>query len=123
MEAVLLVIHLLVAIALIAVVLLQRSEGGALGIGGGGGGGMFSPRGAGNILTKATVALAAVFFLTSITLTIIHRESGGPSSILDDIQSDAQQEESGGQSGGDGSVLPNLPQSSPSQEPQVPVSE
>ena len=85
MENILLVIHVLVAISLVGVVLLQRSEGGALGIGGGGGGGgggLFSSRGAANVLTRATAVLAAVFFLTSIALTVVH--SGGPSaSILD----------------------------------------
>ena len=58
MTTVLLVIHIMIAIALIAVVLLQRSEGGALGIGGGGGGFM-TGRGAGNALTKTTAVLAA----------------------------------------------------------------
>lgn len=124
MQEILLVIHLLVAIAMIAVVLLQRSEGGALGIGGGGGGsgGMFSPRGAGNILTKTTVLLAAAFFITSISLTLINRESGRPGSIIDSI-GPAQQGEGEGQTGGDGSVLPRLPDSGNANEPRVPVSE
>ena len=63
MTTVLLVIHVMIAIALIAVVLLQRSEGGALGIGGGGGGFM-TGRSAGNALTKTTAVLAAAFFAT-----------------------------------------------------------
>ena len=65
METVILVIHLLIALALIGVVLLQRSEGGALGIGGGGGGGsgnLFSARGVGNALTRTTAYLAVAFF-------------------------------------------------------------
>ena len=72
MEVVLLVIHLLIAIGLICVVLLQRSEGGALGIGGGGGGGMsgfMTGRSAANLLTRITAVLAAMFFLTSMGLT------------------------------------------------------
>ena len=65
MQTVILVIHLLIALALIGVVLLQRSEGGALGIGGGGGGGagnLFSARGVGNALTRTTACLAVAFF-------------------------------------------------------------
>jgi preprotein translocase subunit SecG len=75
MQTVLIVIHLLVAMALIAVVLLQRSEGGALGIGGGGGGGnagfgsLFSPRGAASTLTRTTALLAFLFLVTSMSLT------------------------------------------------------
>ena len=70
MTTVLLVIHVMVAAALVGVVLLQRSEGGALGIGGGGGGFM-TGRGAGNALTKTTAVLAACFFATSLALSIL----------------------------------------------------
>jgi len=73
MQAVLIVIHLLVAISLIFVIMLQRSEGGALGMGGGGSGlgGMFSARGAANTLTRTTVFLGVAFFVTSMTLTLM----------------------------------------------------
>ena len=73
METLILVIHLIIALALIGVVLLQRSEGGALGIGGGGGGGgnLFTARGVGNALTRTTAYLAVAFFCTSIALTVI----------------------------------------------------
>ncbi len=73
MQTVLVVVQLLVSIALVVVVLLQRSEGGALGMGGSGGGlgGLFSPRGAGDALTRTTAILAVVFFVTSLLLTII----------------------------------------------------
>jgi preprotein translocase subunit SecG len=72
MATVLLIIHIMLALALIGVVLLQRSEGGALGIGGGGGGGGFmSGRGAANFLTRATAGLAAAFFATSLILALI----------------------------------------------------
>jgi preprotein translocase subunit SecG len=71
MQTTLIVIHLLIVLALIGVVLLQRSEGGALGIGGGGGGGFMSNRGTGNLLTRATAVLAAGFFLTSLSLSIL----------------------------------------------------
>ena len=66
MATVLLVIHLMIATTLVCVVLLQKSEGGALGIGGGGGGGFLTGRGTANLLTRTTAALAAAFFLTSI---------------------------------------------------------
>lgn len=85
MTTVLLVIHLMVAAALVAVVLWQRSEGGALGIGGGGGG-FLTGRGTANLLTRATAILAACFFLTSITLTLISRHSAPAGSILDNKQ-------------------------------------
>lgn len=71
MTAVILTIHTLIVLALVGVVLLQRSEGGALGIGGGGGGGMMSGRGAANVLTRSTTVLAALFFTTSMVLALI----------------------------------------------------
>ena len=72
MATVLLIIHIMLALALIGVVLLQRSEGGALGIGGGGGGGGFmTGRGAANFLTRVTAGLAAAFFATSLLLSLI----------------------------------------------------
>ena len=84
MQTVLLVIHLMVAAALVAVVLWQRSEGGALGIGGGGGGGGFlTGRGTANLLTRATATLAACFFLTSILLTILAQQSGPKRSVFE----------------------------------------
>lgn len=85
MHAVLLVIHLMVAAALVGVVLLQKSEGGALGIGGGGSGGFLTGRGSANLLTRATAGLAAAFFATSILLSILARQSAPQGSILDNI--------------------------------------
>ena len=67
MQTLLLVAELFIAIALIVFVLLQRSEGGGLGMGsssGGGMGGLFSPRGAADTLTRTTAVLAGLFFLT-----------------------------------------------------------
>ncbi|MCB1547052.1 MAG: preprotein translocase subunit SecG [Hyphomicrobiaceae bacterium] len=82
MATVLLVIHLFIALGLVGVVLLQRSEGGALGIGGSGGaGGFLTGRGTANLLTRVTAMLAAAFFVTSILLTILARQ--GPGSVLD----------------------------------------
>jgi preprotein translocase subunit SecG len=85
METVIIVIHLMVIVALIALVLMQRSEGGALGIGGGGN--FMSSRGQGNVLTRSTAILAAAFFATSIALTVVARLHERPSSILDSVPS------------------------------------
>ncbi|HKA74963.1 MAG TPA: preprotein translocase subunit SecG, partial [Xanthobacteraceae bacterium] len=64
MQTVIIVIHLMIVVAMIGLVLLQRSEGGGLGIGGGGG--FLTSRGQSNVLTKTTATLAAVFFTTSL---------------------------------------------------------
>ena len=69
MEIILLVVHMLLAVALIGLVLIQRSEGGALGIGGGGMSGFLTGRATANLLTRATAVLAALFFITSLGLT------------------------------------------------------
>jgi preprotein translocase subunit SecG len=85
METILLVVHVIIAVFLIGVILLQRSEGGALGMGGGGGqGGLMTGRGAANLLTRTTAILAAAFMGTSILLAILSGMHSGPSSILDD---------------------------------------
>ncbi len=86
MQTVLIVIHLMIVVALVAVVLLQRSEGGALGIGGGGGSGFMSARGAADTLTRTTGILAAAFFVTSIALGILARYETRPTDILRQIE-------------------------------------
>jgi preprotein translocase subunit SecG len=85
METVLIVIHLMVVLVLIGLVLMQRSEGGALGIGGGsgGGGGLMSSRGAANALTRTTAILAVAFFVTTISLSIVAKVNTSPSGVLD----------------------------------------
>ncbi|AHM02556.1 Preprotein translocase subunit SecG [Roseibacterium elongatum DSM 19469] len=84
MENVILVVHLILAICLIGVVLLQRSEGGGLGMGGGGGGAM-TGRQAATALGKLTWAFAIAFLATSITLTIIAAQNSASDSVLDRI--------------------------------------
>ncbi len=84
MQSIVLVIHLLIVLALIGVVLLQRSEGGGLGMGGGASGGLVSVRGTANMLSRATAILAAVFFLTSVTLAILASGRDEARSILDE---------------------------------------
>lgn len=86
MQTILVSAELVIAVALIIFVLLQRSEGGALGMGGGGGGGMgglFSPRGAADTLTRTTAILAALFFLTCVALNILALHGRKEGSILD----------------------------------------
>jgi preprotein translocase subunit SecG len=82
MIIVLLVIHVLIAIALIAVILLQKSEGGALGIGGGGMSGFMSGRSTANLLTRATAVLAALFMTTSVLLVVLRNREQAPPSII-----------------------------------------
>ena len=85
MQTLLLVIEILVAIGLVIVVLMQRSEGGALGIGGGGGGmgGLFSARGASDTLTRTTAILAVIFFIVCLALNLLVKNSHVERSILD----------------------------------------
>ena len=77
------VFHCLVAIALVGVVLLQKSEGGALGMGGGGMSGFMTGRSTANLLTRTTAILAVIFFATSILLVKFSTYHGAPASILD----------------------------------------
>jgi preprotein translocase subunit SecG len=84
MTTVVIVIHLMVVIAMIGLVLLQRSEGGALGIGGGQGAFM-TGRSAGNVLTRSTAVLALVFFITSLGLALIAKYQQRPADILERI--------------------------------------
>ncbi len=86
MTTVILVIHLLLAIAMVGAVLLQRSEGGGLGLGGGGGGGgggFMTGRETANLLTRVTAVLAAMFFSTSLVLAIMAGGDRQTRSILD----------------------------------------
>jgi preprotein translocase subunit SecG len=88
MEHVILVIHLILALSLIGLILLQRSEGGGLGIGGGGGGmGSFASAGStANALTRATAICATCFFATSLILAVLagtHHKQGSMLDTLD----------------------------------------
>lgn len=85
----LLVIHIILAICMIGLVLIQKSEGGALGMGGGsGGGGMggfMSARGTANLLTRTTAVLATLFFMTTLGLAVLYK-GGSQKSILDGVE-------------------------------------
>jgi len=111
METVIIVIHLMVVLALVGVVLLQRSEGGGLGIGGGSG--FMTARGASNALTRATAILAAAFFITSLGLSLLARYGAQPIDILDRVPP-------AGQSQGQGGVLDQLGGSDVPTPPAVP---
>lgn len=125
MAEVLIVIHLLIVLALVGLVLLQKSEGGGLGIGGSGG--LMSTRGTGNVLTRTTSILAALFFLTSITLSVLGSQNRQPRSILDTGATPSGPLAPTGQGGGILDQLnqlrppqPATPQ--PDQGPQAPLS-
>ncbi|HEX6010265.1 MAG TPA: preprotein translocase subunit SecG [Geminicoccaceae bacterium] len=93
MITVILVVHVLIAAAMVGVILIQRSEGGALsGLGGGTMGGLMSARGTANLLTRATAILAGCFITTSLLLAILagHAQRGG--SILDTTRAPAPSE-------------------------------
>jgi preprotein translocase subunit SecG len=118
MATVLLIIHLMIASALVAVVLLQRSEGGALGIGGGGG--FMTGRGATNFLTRITAGLATAFFVTSIALTLLANRPQSTRSIFD-VPAPA----SAPATSKDGAAQPaapaTAPQAQPGQQPAQPA--
>lgn len=105
MQTVLIVFHLMIVVALVGSVLLQRSEGGALGVGGGGG--FMTGRGQANALTRATAILAGLFFVTSLALSIIASYSRAPKSILDTA---APHSQPSGQGAPAGSPLEQLKQ-------------
>ena len=117
METVLIVIHLMIVVALAAVVLLQRSEGGALGLGGGGGGGFMTGRGQANALSRATAILGGLFFITSMSLTILANVSRAPTSVLDSVSPQVPQ--GAGQAPAGGSLLDQL-QRQEQQKPEPP---
>jgi preprotein translocase subunit SecG len=121
MENVILIIHLLLALGLIGVVLLQRSEGGGLGMGGGGGGAM-SARSQATALGKVTWILAIAFIVTSITLTILAARNASGSSILDRLGSGpaAEQSEEGVAPGLDFDLPPPATEGAPADGPLIP---
>ncbi|MBV8397204.1 MAG: preprotein translocase subunit SecG [Acetobacteraceae bacterium] len=135
MTTVLLIIHLFVTLALIGVVLIQRSEGGGLGIGTSQGMGAFmSGRGTANLLTRTTAILATVFMALSLTLALMNRGTGGvgrsllaepppsPSSSLPAPQPAPGPASSAPQTGQPAAPAP-APGQAPAQAPAVPTNE
>jgi preprotein translocase subunit SecG len=83
MQNILLTIHIIACIALVIAIMLQRSEGGALGMSGGGTGGLISGRGAAGVLVRVTMGLAAIFFVTSLSMTFLNNQANSAPGILE----------------------------------------
>jgi preprotein translocase subunit SecG len=129
MQAVLIAIHLIIVSIMIGVILLQKSEGGGLGIGSTGG--FLSSRGTANVLTRTTAILAATFFATSLVLSVLAGMDRKPRSIIQNTGGAPTQQAPGapaGQGGG-GGLLDTLRQReqpaapAPPSGPQVPQSQ
>jgi len=117
MQTVIIVIHLMVVATMIGVVLLQKSEGGGLGIGSTGG--FLSSRGTANVLTRTTAVLAAIFFATSLVLSTLAGWARQPRSIIQNTGSPTEQTP-GGQGGGVLDTLRQQEQSAPPAPPPAP---
>lgn len=115
MENVILTVHLILALCLIGIVLLQRSEGGGLGMGGGGG--VVSGRSAATALGKLTWVFAAAFICTSIVLTVIAARDTAGSSVIDQIGGDAPAAAPGLPAPSD--LLPPVPGTAPLTPPRA----
>ncbi|MCW2273348.1 preprotein translocase subunit SecG [Rhodoblastus acidophilus] len=121
MQTVLIVVHMLIVVALIVTILLQRSEGGALGIGGGSGS-FFTGRGQASALTRATAILAFLFFTTSLGLTILASYTRTNTSVFEQPASTAPAGETKGAPQG-GNLMDQLKKLDPAPaapEPQAP---
>jgi preprotein translocase subunit SecG len=101
------IVHVFIALALVCVVLLQKSEGGALGMGGGGMSGFMTGRSTANLLTRTTGILAAAFFATSVLLVVLSNFGRQPHSIIQDMPA--------------GPVIPTAPGPAVPTAPGVPV--
>jgi preprotein translocase subunit SecG len=120
MQHVVIVIHLMLVLSLIGVVLLQRSEGGGLGIGGGGG--FMTSRGTANVLTRATAILAGLFFVTSLVLSMLAGMNRKPTSILQGGQNAPTAPGTAPPIGsGSGGLLKQLQQGAPGSQAPVPA--
>lgn len=100
---ILLTVQIIISVIIIALVLVQRSEGGALGMGGGPSGFM-SARGAGNLLTRATGIMAVLFFVNCIAMTIVGNYATRPTSAVDSVDTS-------------GLLLPTAPNAGSAQAP------
>jgi preprotein translocase subunit SecG len=89
MQTLLLLVELIVSVGLIVVILLQRSEGGALGMSGGGPGAFMTARGTGDLLTRTTQILAAIFFSLCLAMTLISGHTHGAGSLVDKLKLNA----------------------------------
>ena len=120
MENVILVIHMILALCLIGVVLLQRSEGGGLGIGGGGG--VVTGRAAATALAKLTWIFAIAFIVTSLTLTVIAARNAAGDSVIERVGTEAPAETAPAPAPaplGGGSLTPNASDEAPATPPKA----
>ncbi len=102
-----LILHIIIAILMVGVILIQKSEGGGLGMGGGSMGGLMTTRGTANLLTRATAVLITLFFTTTIVLAILFKGSTKPkASLLDTIPEPS---------------APVVSRQAPVQQPEAPV--
>jgi preprotein translocase subunit SecG len=115
MQTVIIVIHLMVVVAMVGLVLLQRSEGGGLGMGGGAG--FMTNRGTANVLTRTTAILAGVFFLTSLVLSVLAGIDRKPRSIINTNAPAGQQQQA---PPGDGNLLDQLKPGGQGEQPPAP---
>ncbi|MGJ5036406.1 MULTISPECIES: preprotein translocase subunit SecG [unclassified Bradyrhizobium] len=119
MQTVLIVIHLMIVAVLIGTVLLQKSEGGGLGMGGGAG--FMSSRGTANLLTRTTAILALLFFLTSLALTWLAGLDRKPTSILGTLPGQTQSGGATPVAPTGGGVLDQLKKADEQQAPAAPA--
>ena len=113
MIVLLFVIHVAIAVSLVGVILLQKSEGGALGMGGGGMSGFMTGRSTANLLTRTTAFLAIAFFCTSVLLVVLSNRTGAQRSLIDQGPVPSTQETP--------SAPVSPPASAPSSEPAKPA--
>lgn len=120
MENVVLIIHLVLALCLVGVVLLQRSEGGGLGMGGGGGGsGVMSGRQAATALAKLTWLFAAAFICTSVALTVFAAQNAAGRSVIDSVGAPAGVAAPADPLAPGTDLLPPTPDAGPAPAPRV----
>jgi len=112
MFSVVLVIHLIVTVSLVGIILLQRSEGGGLGVGGSGNAGAMAPRAQADVLTKTTGILATIFILTSIALVILGTHGNENASLVNQLSA-ATPAQTGDKAPGDTPAVPAAPASAP----------
>ena len=120
MQTVIILIHLMIVLAMVGLILIQKSEGGGLGMGGGSGGGFLSSRGTTNVLTRTTAILAGIFFATSLFLSILASFDRKPRSILEGGTPTAPSAPGAPLGGTGGGVLDQLRGGTP-QPPQAPT--
>lgn len=109
MQTLILVFHILLAASLVGVILIQRSEGGGLGLGSGNLGGLMTTRGTANLLTRLTAILATLFFISTIFLALFFKGGHSQKSILDVATESHKKDTLPVQQGAVPSSIPSVP--------------